>query len=263
MATSRRVFLNIVGGAAASSAVNLGCGGSIDDGAGGAGGAGGSGGAGGGSAAGGGGTRAVPPGTGGTAGTGASGGSGAAGGAGGAGGAGASGGPPGAAGGGSGGAGGRDTPDAALDARAEAAAGGRAVRDANPPEASGGAGGARPEAGSPVLSFGDRPAGVIGNYANPSLRGFPGDFVAVGRDANGLYAMTMVCTHQGCTLNQPTAAGQLTCPCHGSRFDRNGAVVNGPATQPLEHYGVEIDAAGNVIVHTNIRATAAARTPVA
>jgi Rieske Fe-S protein len=66
----------------------------------------------------------------------------------------------------------------------------------------------------------------------------------------GVYAMTMICTHQGCTINAPSG-GRFSCPCHGSQFDRNGAVLQGPATRPLQHFAVEIDAMGNIIVHTN------------
>ncbi|MEY2471648.1 MAG: hypothetical protein QOK28_977 [Actinomycetota bacterium] len=42
------------------------------------------------------------------------------------------------------------------------------------------------------------------------------------------------CTHQGCVLRQDDALGTWDCPCHGSRFDSDGAVIQGPANSPLK-----------------------------
>jgi nitrite reductase/ring-hydroxylating ferredoxin subunit len=56
------------------------------------------------------------------------------------------------------------------------------------------------------------------------------------RDAGGIYAMTAICTHQGCTLGQGGPA--FACPCHGSQFDLAGAVAQGPAATGLAHLAV-------------------------
>jgi len=59
--------------------------------------------------------------------------------------------------------------------------------------------------------------------------------VAVYRDGAGeLHARSAVCTHLGCLVRWNDAARSWDCPCHGSRFDPHGAVVNGPAVEDLE-----------------------------
>jgi len=39
------------------------------------------------------------------------------------------------------------------------------------------------------------------------------------------------CTHAGCALG--LRDGKAICPCHGSRFNLDGSVAQGPATEPL------------------------------
>ncbi len=62
--------------------------------------------------------------------------------------------------------------------------------------------------------------------------------VAVFRDEQGLYAISRVCTHLGCII-KPTPEG-FACPCHGSRFDRDGLVTKGPAPRPLQWLEVKL-----------------------
>lgn len=57
---------------------------------------------------------------------------------------------------------------------------------------------------------------------------------AVYRDEQGhLHAVSAACTHLGCEVAWNPAEQSWDCPCHGSRFDTDGAVIRGPATQPL------------------------------
>jgi glycine/D-amino acid oxidase-like deaminating enzyme/nitrite reductase/ring-hydroxylating ferredoxin subunit len=64
--------------------------------------------------------------------------------------------------------------------------------------------------------------------------------VAVHRDEGGaLHAVSAVCTHLGCIVNWNGAEKTWDCPCHGSRFDKSGRVLNGPAVTDLEP--MEID----------------------
>jgi glycine/D-amino acid oxidase-like deaminating enzyme/nitrite reductase/ring-hydroxylating ferredoxin subunit len=58
--------------------------------------------------------------------------------------------------------------------------------------------------------------------------------VAVHRDAKGrLHEHSAVCPHLGCIVHWNAADSTFDCPCHGSRFDAHGRVINGPANQGL------------------------------
>ncbi|QFZ19912.1 FAD-dependent oxidoreductase [Saccharothrix syringae] len=60
------------------------------------------------------------------------------------------------------------------------------------------------------------------------------DKVGVFRDdEGGVHAVSMRCTHLGCLVRFNSAERSWDCPCHGSRFDVDGAVLEGPATEPL------------------------------
>ncbi|MFJ8079079.1 FAD-dependent oxidoreductase [Streptomyces sp. NPDC096205] len=57
---------------------------------------------------------------------------------------------------------------------------------------------------------------------------------AVYRDEDGhLHAVSARCTHLGCLVAFNTAERTWECPCHGSRFDVDGQVLQGPAVRPL------------------------------
>ncbi len=72
----------------------------------------------------------------------------------------------------------------------------------------------------------------------------PGRNVAVFRDAKGVYAMSLVCTHLGCIVKQ--APDGFECPCHGSRFAPDGSVSKGPAPKSLPC--LRITAAGDKFI---------------
>ena len=92
--------------------------------------------------------------------------------------------------------------------------------------------------------------------------GFPDD-VAIGvvdtrfkeryqvwivRDEEGIYALSTICTHLGCTPNWLEAESKFKCPCHGSGFYASGINFEGPAPRPLERVGVSLAEDGQVLI---------------
>jgi len=66
-------------------------------------------------------------------------------------------------------------------------------------------------------------------------------------DAAGIYALTSICTHRGCSVRWNEVG--FVCPCHGSEYDRLGAVTHGPARLPLRHLAVqEVEPGGPLLV---------------
>ncbi len=67
------------------------------------------------------------------------------------------------------------------------------------------------------------------------------------KDATGLYAMTTICTHMGCTVGLPVGT-RIACPCHGSQYDLQGGNQVGPAVLPLVHFAVTEPSPGAFLV---------------
>jgi cytochrome b6-f complex iron-sulfur subunit len=71
--------------------------------------------------------------------------------------------------------------------------------------------------------------------------------VLIGHDDEGLYAISLVCTHLGC-IARHEADGSFACPCHGSRFDPEGKVTRGPAPSALRHLAMSLSPSGALVV---------------
>ena len=93
------------------------------------------------------------------------------------------------------------------------------------------------------------PDGTTRDYRNL------GNFFLI-KDATGIYAMTTVCTHMGCTVGLPIGT-QITCPCHGSQYSLTGANLLGPAVSPLVHFSVTEAAPGGMLVVNTAQTVAA------
>jgi cytochrome b6-f complex iron-sulfur subunit len=71
--------------------------------------------------------------------------------------------------------------------------------------------------------------------------------VIIRVDATTVMALNRTCTHLGCPVAYNGARKDLECPCHGSVFATNGAVLVGPATRPLTSYPTVLNADSVVI----------------
>ncbi|MDQ3920248.1 MAG: FAD-dependent oxidoreductase [Acidobacteriota bacterium] len=62
-----------------------------------------------------------------------------------------------------------------------------------------------------------------------------GERVAIYKDeGGGIHSCSATCTHMGCIVHWNGAEKSWDCPCHGSRFDFDGRVIQGPANEDLE-----------------------------
>ena len=92
--------------------------------------------------------------------------------------------------------------------------------------------------------------------------GFPDDYQAgevdlrwkakfgtwIVRNDEGIYALSTVCTHLGCTPNWLNAEQKFKCPCHGSGFRKTGINFEGPAPRPLERFRIVLADDGQIVI---------------
>lgn len=86
----------------------------------------------------------------------------------------------------------------------------------------------------PVVTYGTPRKFTIPKDALPDVGEdliFPDQKVLIRNRNNKLAAISLVCTHLGCTVAQVTTG--FKCPCHGSQYDTDGIVVRGPAPKTL------------------------------
>ena len=65
------------------------------------------------------------------------------------------------------------------------------------------------------------------------------DIVVTQPAAGDFKGFSSSCTHKGCAVST-VANGTIDCPCHGSKFNLDGTVANGPATRPLEPKSISV-----------------------
>ena len=68
----------------------------------------------------------------------------------------------------------------------------------------------------------------------------------VVNSADGFYSISSVCTHLGCNVKR--GGPGFACPCHGSQFDENGHVVQGPAPKALSWYALSLSPRAQLVV---------------
>jgi cytochrome b6-f complex iron-sulfur subunit len=66
--------------------------------------------------------------------------------------------------------------------------------------------------------------------------------------SSGIYALSTVCTHLGCTPNWLEAEQKFKCPCHGSGYYKSGVNFEGPTPRPLERFAISLADDGQILV---------------
>jgi len=64
----------------------------------------------------------------------------------------------------------------------------------------------------------------------------------------GYFSLSAVCTHLGCLTAWKPELGIIACPCHGSKFDRDGRKMAGPAPKPLPWKRIWLNDGGELLV---------------
>ena len=73
--------------------------------------------------------------------------------------------------------------------------------------------------------------------------------ICIVREGNKLAAISTTCTHLGCSVAISDTG--FACPCHGSRYDQDGAVTGGPAPKALPWFKVTVAPNGEIEVDKN------------
>jgi cytochrome b6-f complex iron-sulfur subunit len=79
-----------------------------------------------------------------------------------------------------------------------------------------------------------------------TIKIYPEKKVMVTRDEEGVSAISLICTHLGCVVTRIEEG--FSCPCHGTIFDSQGLVVEGPAPKPLPWLEVSNHPSGKLMV---------------
>ena len=87
-------------------------------------------------------------------------------------------------------------------------------------------------------------------YPKGSVTLMPEHKTYIIHDEKGLYAMSAVCTHLGCTVNWVNNDLEYQCPCHGSVYNQEGTNIAGPAPRPLARLDVKIHKNQRIVVDT-------------
>lgn len=94
-------------------------------------------------------------------------------------------------------------------------------------------------------------AGLVTQFPNKSVTPFRnGHFYLVRLEDGGFIAMSIICSHLGCSIMWDEKKNLFICPCHSSKFSLGGDVINPPAPRPLDFYEIEIND-GKLFINLN------------
>jgi len=85
-------------------------------------------------------------------------------------------------------------------------------------------------------------AGPADSFAPGTVSAFMGGrFYLARQQDGGFIAVSLRCTHLGCSVTWEEDKHRFICPCHSSAFDISGEVLNPPASRALDYYPVFIE----------------------
>ena len=73
--------------------------------------------------------------------------------------------------------------------------------------------------------------------------------VYIVRNEVGLFALSAVCSHLGCITRKVEDEDVIACPCHGSKFAKDGSLLVGPAPRGLRRVAIRLED-GELVVDT-------------
>ena len=96
---------------------------------------------------------------------------------------------------------------------------------------------------SPIVN-----AGKPESFAEDSVTLDVKSGIYIIRAKEGFFALSAVCTHLGCLTAWKPEMGIIACPCHGSKFHREGNKIEGPAPRPLPWLRTWVNDEGDLMV---------------
>jgi cytochrome b6-f complex iron-sulfur subunit len=85
-------------------------------------------------------------------------------------------------------------------------------------------------------------AGLVDSFEPGTVSAFMGGRFYLARQLDGGFiALSLRCTHLGCSVSWEENKKRFICPCHSSAFDISGEVLNPPAARALDFYPVLIE----------------------
>ncbi|MGB9103765.1 MAG: Rieske (2Fe-2S) protein [Terriglobales bacterium] len=96
---------------------------------------------------------------------------------------------------------------------------------------------------SPIVNV-----GKPDSYPPDSVTLDPQAAIFIVNSPQGFYVLSAICTHLGCLTAWQPELGIIACPCHGSKFKRDGTKIAGPAPRPLPWFRMWLSDEGDLMV---------------
>jgi cytochrome b6-f complex iron-sulfur subunit len=100
---------------------------------------------------------------------------------------------------------------------------------------------------SPIVN-----AGQTQNYPLGSVTQDVDSAIYLVHIAQGYFSLSSICTHLGCMTAWKPELNMIACPCHGSRFSREGQKLAGPAPKPLPWLKTWLSDDGDLMVDRSV-----------